>query len=242
MTNLVSLLGGKAVTTSLAIAEGTANEHASVIKLVRTYQADLEEFGRVVFQIAPFETAGGTQQREVAMLNEQQSTLILTYMRNSDIVRKFKKALVRAFFDLMQQAALARFNIPATYPEAMRLAADLAEQKAHAEAQLAIAAPKAQALDRIANADGTMNPTVAAKTLQVQPKKLFDWLREKHWIYRRPGGSSNVAYQDKIQAGYLTHKITTVQRDDGSEKIIEQVLVTGKGLAKISQAMGVACG
>ena len=102
-------------------------------------------------------------------------------------------------------------------------------------------APKADALDRLADADGAMNPTIAAKTLQVQPQKLFAWLREKRWIYRRPGGNSNIAYQDKIQAGYLTHKITTIQRDDGSEKIIEQVLVTGKGLAKISQALGVGC-
>jgi hypothetical protein len=42
--------------------------------------------------------------------------------------------------------------------------------------------PKAQALDRIADADGTMNPTVAAKTLQIQPKRLFDWMRKQHWI------------------------------------------------------------
>lgn len=96
--------------------------------------------------------------------------------------------------------------------------------------------PKAQALGRIADADGAMNPTVAAKTLQVPPKKLFDYLRANHWIYRRPGGSGNVAYQDKIQAGYLTHKITTVQREDGTDKVVEQVLVTGKGLAKLSQA------
>lgn len=100
--------------------------------------------------------------------------------------------------------------------------------------------PKAEALDRIADADGTMNPTVAAKALQVQPKKLFDFLREKHWIYRRAGGTGNVAYQDKIQAGLLTHKVTTVQREDGSDKVCEQVLVTAKGLAKLSQAFGCA--
>lgn len=111
-------------------------------------------------------------------------------------------------------------------------------EKATVQATLAIAAPKAEALDRIADADGAMNPTVAAKALQVQPKKLFDYLRTQHWIYRRPGGSGNVAYQDKIQSGYLTHKITTVQREDGTEKVVEQVLVTGKGLTKLSQALG----
>lgn len=124
--------------------------------------------------------------------------------------------------------------IPQTLPEALRLAADLAEQRAAAVAALAIAAPKAEALDRLADADGTMNLTVAAKALQVNPKRLFTWLREKRWIYRRPGGTGNVAYQDKIQAGHLTHKITTVQREDGSDKIVEQVLITAKGLACLS--------
>ena len=147
----------------------------------------------------------------------------------------FHLKVIRAY-DAMVTAP--QHLIPQSLPEALRLAADLADQKAKIEAQLAIAAPKVEAFERIADADGTMNPTVAAKALQVQPKKLFDFLREKHWIYRRPGGSGNVAYQDKIQAGFLTHKVTTVQRDDGTDKVVEQVLVTAKGLAKLSQAFG----
>jgi len=57
-TKIVSIKSGEAVTTSLAIAEGTDVEHKAVIQLVRTYQDDLEEFGRVTFEMAPFETAG----------------------------------------------------------------------------------------------------------------------------------------------------------------------------------------
>ena len=95
---LVTVSGNQVVTTTTAIAEGTEVEHASVIKLVRTYKNDLEEFGRVGFQIQPFETGGGTQTREVAELNEHQATLLLTYMRNSEIVRGFKKRLVSEFF------------------------------------------------------------------------------------------------------------------------------------------------
>lgn len=130
-------------------------------------------------------------------------------------------------------AALPDFNNPVI---AARAWADQVESRQMAETKLALVAPKAEALDRIADADGTMNLTLAAKALQAQPKKLFNWLREKHWIYRRPGGSGNVAYQDKIQAGLLTHKVTTVQREDGTDKVVEQVLVTGKGLAKLAES------
>lgn len=100
---IVTLIGGQAVTTTPAIAQGTGVDHASVIKLVRTYRTDLEEFGGVGFEIQPFETAGGSQQREIAVLNEQQATLVMTYMRNSDIVREFKKRLVKAFWEMKNQ-------------------------------------------------------------------------------------------------------------------------------------------
>jgi hypothetical protein len=40
-----------------------------------------------------------------------------------------------------------------------------------------------------------------------------------------------------LQAGHLEHKVTTVSRSDGSEKTVEQVLVTPKGLARLAKAM-----
>lgn len=51
MNDLVTLHNGQLVTTTLAIAEGTENEHASVIALARKYQKDLEEFGPCRFEI-----------------------------------------------------------------------------------------------------------------------------------------------------------------------------------------------
>ena len=110
MNSVILSANGVPVTTSWAIAVGTDTDHASVIKLVRTYQDDLVEFGWVGFEIQPFETAGGTQQREVAILNEQQATLLITYMRNSDIVRAFKKRLVKDFWAMRQPAAPAALS------------------------------------------------------------------------------------------------------------------------------------
>lgn len=134
-----------------------------------------------------------------------------------------------------QQVAMASFNLPKTYPEAMRLAADLADQIEHQQAQLAITAPKAQALDRIADADGSMCITDAAKHLQMQPKRLFSWLAANDWIYRRPGNANWIAYQPRLKAGVLNHKVTTLARGDGTEKVVEQVLVTAKGLARLAE-------
>jgi len=84
------------MTTSLAIAEGTENTHEAVIKLVRKYVEDLQQFGTFGFEI---QKSGG-RPTEIAYLNEPQATLLITYLRNSEIVRKFKIALVKAFYEL----------------------------------------------------------------------------------------------------------------------------------------------
>lgn len=114
---------------------------------------------------------------------------------------------------------------------ALRVAQDTVERQ---KAALAIAEPKAEALDRIAEADGRMAITNAAKVLGVRPKDLFAYLISHGWIYRRPGASGYLGYASKIVTGLLEHKVTTVLRADGTEKVVEQVLVTPKGLTRLA--------
>ncbi|MBB5074520.1 phage regulator Rha-like protein [Bartonella callosciuri] len=106
MKNLVTIdNAGLAVTTSLKIAEGVGNSHTTVIKLIRNNRKDFEEFGSLGFEIQVSKKDGkGGQKREVAILNEPQATLLMTYMRNNDTVRAFKKALVKAFYEFKSQS------------------------------------------------------------------------------------------------------------------------------------------
>ncbi|RJF81681.1 hypothetical protein D3877_16295 [Azospirillum cavernae] len=140
-------------------------------------------------------------------------------------------------FNAMESALKSRaagFAIPGTLSEALRLAADQADTIEKQKLQIEAAKPVVDAFDRIANADGTMCPTDAAKALQVRPKVLFDFMRANKWTYCRPGKPGDIGYQDKIQNGYLVHKVTTVQRPDGSDKTTERVHVTPKGLARLA--------
>lgn len=241
--SIIFVNNNQLVTTSLAIAQNTNNDHASVIKLVRTYQTDFEEFGRVGFEIQPFDTAGGVQEREVAELNEQQSTLILTYMRNSEVVRAFKKRLVKEFWDMRNQVSKPAFQLPDfTNPSiAARAWADqvdkvqaLAIESQNLQATIEAQATKVVALDRIANADGMLNLQTAGKTLQQQPNKFIQWMRENDWIYKRAGSAQNCARAEKFNAGYLTTKTHTIVQPDGTERVREQVMVTAKGLTKLA--------
>lgn len=44
------------------------------------------------------------------ILNEQQATLLITYLRNTKPVRAFKKELVKAFFEMRDEVAKFRLQ------------------------------------------------------------------------------------------------------------------------------------
>ena len=102
------------------------------------------------------------------------------------------------------------------------------------EAQVAEQAPKVAALSRLEMAEGSVCLTNAAKMLKVRPKDFFLHLQAKKWIYKRPGTSTWVAYQDRIQNGLVEMSEFTQSLPDGTEKLRVQTRLTPKGLAKLS--------
>lgn len=90
----------EAFTDSRILAQGANIEHASVIKLITNHLDDVAEFGRVGFQIVPFETNGGIQKMKVCRLNEQQATFVISLMKNTKPVVAFKKELVKQFYKM----------------------------------------------------------------------------------------------------------------------------------------------
>lgn len=101
--SLAFIQNGVAVTSSFIISEGVAIQHKNVLELIKKYISDLKTFGNVLFETQSFKTAGGIQKREIAILNEPQTTLLLTFFKNTEIVRKFKVALVQKFYELRTQ-------------------------------------------------------------------------------------------------------------------------------------------
>jgi phage regulator Rha-like protein len=110
--SLVLSVDGEPRASSETIARGVEQQHASVIKLIRKHQSDFEAFGLVRFEIRP-RRAGqhGGGDVEFALLNEQQSTLLLAFMRNSPRVVEFKIALVREFFRMRDEKQNREMNL-----------------------------------------------------------------------------------------------------------------------------------
>lgn len=153
----------------------------------------------------------------------------------------FKERYI-AQFNAMEAELRSRGSFDASAilsdPAAMRgLLLTYTEKVIALEGQVSHLAPKADALDRIATADGSLCVTDAAKALQVKPKSLFTYMRHHGWIYRRAGCAHDLGYQSKVVSGLLEHKVSTLHQADGTERITEQVRVTPKGLAALAKLL-----
>lgn len=223
---------------SLAIADGVELEHASVLKLVRTHEASLAAFGRVGFQIRPFATAGGTQNRQVALLNEHQATLLGTFMKNSAKVVAFKVALVKAFYEMREALekrrgpALPDFTNPA---EAAKAWAAQYERALVEERKVQALAPKAALADQITASADAMHVSAAAKVLGIKPGELWDHLKAKGWVYRL--GRNQLPRQEKVNQGLMTFKHTPYQHPSKGPQTAAVALLTPKGVVRLQREM-----
>ena len=92
-------------TTADTVAQYAQVRHKTVNELIRKHENDLKEFGLLEFEMEAVEMARGIKYVKRYHLNEQQATLLITYLKNTEPVRRFKKALVREFFKARQELA-----------------------------------------------------------------------------------------------------------------------------------------
>ena len=231
MTELVILHGDSAVTTTFAIAEGTNTQHKNVLELVRRYTNDLNEFGLVAFQTrARLEGRHGGGNTEYALLNEQQATLLMTYMKNTPIVREFKKRLVKAFYELAHRS-IGAFTLPdfSNPAEAARAWAKEYDAKQIAQAQVAEMTPKALFHAHVAGAHGEHTFDEAAKIFRTGPRKFINELRNFGLL--KPS-SPPLPYQEYLNKGWFRVIEKPVDLG-GFKKLNYQTVLTGKGMTNI---------
>ena len=110
-------------TTHDIIAEHAEIDNISVRKLIEKHKKDLEVFGVLSFEIhKPEKGSLGGRPRKVYRLNEQQATLLITYLKNTAPVRKFKMNLVKAFFEMREELSKFRMQRALEKPKRKNLA------------------------------------------------------------------------------------------------------------------------
>lgn len=154
----------------------------------------------------------------------------------------------------LKEAFLARFNameaelaaravptipaLPQTFAEALQLAADNQRQVEAQAAQIAVLAPRSEALATIADGEGTFCIRDAAKLLQVTDTGLTAYLSGNDWIYRREPGGPWVATARRFGQGWITTKVIPVEVGNGKVWNKPQARITSAGLTILAMRLG----
>lgn len=107
-----------------------------------------------------------------------------SYIIVAQLCPEFTARLVDRWQALEQGQQLA---VPQSLPEALRLAADLAEDKQKLTAELAAAAPKVEFVDRYCTASGSMSFRQVAKLLKAKEPEFRLFLIDNDIMYRLGG-------------------------------------------------------
>ncbi|WP_338401086.1 Rha family transcriptional regulator [Ligilactobacillus salivarius] len=112
MLNLVfytdNTLKAEPYTTPEIIASNTGNNLDNVNRLIRNKKNSLERFGFLGFEIRKINGRG--RPRKIYHLNEQQATLLITFLDNTPQVELFKVALVKQFYEMRDELNKRNLN------------------------------------------------------------------------------------------------------------------------------------
>lgn len=213
------------VMSSREIADLTGKLHKNVKRDITTMLVELKKdalsFERIYLD------AQNRNQTEYLLDREHTDCLLTGYSA------ELRMKVIRRWRELETKAQA----IPATYVEALRLAADKVEENERLLGVIQLQAPKVAAIKRLAAAAGAICISDAAKQLQITPSKLFSWLQANRWIFHRGSSTRWIAYQPRITAGFMVHKVTQLKPDaeTGADRAAYQPLITPKGLACLAE-------
>ncbi len=215
--------------SSREVADLTGKQHHHVVRDIKHNLAELNldasKFGCIYLD------ASNRKQTEYLLPPDLVMTLLTGYSV------PLRHRVVTRLHEL--ESVSRHVAIPQSLPEALRFAADLADKNGELQRLISDQAPKVAAIKRLAVAGGAICITDAAKQLGVAPSRLFAWLEQRRWIFRRHGCKRWVAYQPRITSGYMTHKVTALKPDPetGIDRAAFDPMITPKGLTRLAELL-----
>lgn len=200
--------------SSVEIAELCQKRHDNVMSDVRTMLSQLEIQSP---QFSGDYTDGRGRRYPCFNLPKD---LCLTLVSGYNVV--LRKKIIDRWLELEEHQAP---KLPQTFSEALRLAADLEEQKQKLQLELAEAAPKVEFVDRYVTATGSMTFRQVAKLLEAKEPELRLFLIENRIMYRLNGALT--PYQQHIDAGRFEVRTGTTE---SSNYAFSQSRFTAKGI------------
>lgn len=175
------------------------------------------------------------QNRNVILINESGLYSLVLTSRKPE-AKKFKKWITN---EVLPEIRKTGYYNPATIPnfedpyEAAIAWASEYKAKRIAQEQLAIAAPKAEALDRIANCENNLGIRESAKVLKINQKTLVQYLMDHKVVYRDQFKKIQ-GYQRSVDQKLIQITVSGPRETDNGEKVFSQVKLTPKLITRIA--------
>lgn len=158
---------------------------------------------------------------------------------------EFTAALVKRWDELergVSQPVVPEIELPKDYLSALKALVSSEEEKQIIGEQLAIAAPKAAALDTLSHVKGSLGIRETAKAVGIPEREFVrrclnkDKPMSSRFLYRDDDGKLN-AYSHRIKQGFMSQKITSYQGRNGHNFATIQVKFTAAGVAHVAKLM-----
>ena len=229
MTELERSSNTEPTMSSKEIAELTGKRHPNVIRDIREMRGQLGDDSNLIHLEEVEDSRGYTAE---FLLNRYLTEVLIT---GYDTRRR--AAVIKRWYDLESGVASPAHSqdIPATYSQALRLAADKVEQiqalTEEIEAKrewIEELKPAVEFAKTVKNSEDAISVGEAAKILGTGRQRLFTVLRKRQWITRH-----NEPYQKAITSGLMDVKLGHFRHPEQGLKQAVTPLITGKGLAKL---------
>ena len=239
--NLVKVenINGVLVTTSNRVAEELGVNHKDLLEKIDGY---IEKFNSAELS-AQFYIPHNYKDRS----GKSNRNYLITKKGVAQLVGGYSAAVERAFelnvayineFERMENYIKGSFQLPSSFAEALRLAADQQEQlenlKVENETQKQIIGelkPIKEYVDTILSSDDTMTITQIAADYGLSGMRLNQILHQER-IIRNVGGQW-LLYTDHMNKGYTKSETIIMKKKDGTDKAIATTKWTQKGRLKI---------
>lgn len=225
MGEIVYIQNDKVVTDSLMVAEVFGKRHDIVLRDVRNQIEKLNKAEESEFSLHNFEESDYKNERGKSytkyLLTEDAFTLV-TMSYNTIEAMKFKVKYINEFNRMRKLVGKSNAQIPSTFAEALRLAADQHEEIERMK-------PQVESFQHFIDGSNYQKMNEVAKSVGYGRNKLFELLRQ-HKILMK----DNTPYQRYIESDYFVVKERPIKRGEHSFNKT-QTYVTPKGVNFISK-------
>lgn len=227
MADLIKV-GEKEYMTSKEIAEVTGKEHKIVMRDIRNLIDQLGENNGYSFVLVEYTDLKG-EKRPMYKLDKKSCLLL-----SSGYSVILRSKIIDRWEELEKEKRSGSFVIPATFSEALMLAAKQAEEIEEKNKLLLEQTPKVEFYNAVTGSEDTIDMRTVATVLNmgIGRNKIFEVLRDKRVLDRK-----NMPYQKYIDLGYFRTVETQYTKSDGTNCINIKTVVFQKGLDFIRKTL-----